>query len=911
MRARFASALGPILALLVPLSLHSQPSDSTARSGALRTGHAVPVPWATAARRPSPVVMDGKLDDQAWAAAQPITEFTQFDPEQGKPATQRTAVRFLYDDAALYVGARMDDNAGLAGIRTQVVRRDASFDSDYFQLVIDGFHDHLSRAFFVVNPSGAKQDQLGIGTSCCDSGWDPIWEVVTKIDSSGWTAEIRIPLSQLRYSGDSVQTWGVQVRRWIQRRNEMDEWSYVPRTEAGGPPRFGHLDGLRLSGGTSNLELLPYVASTAKAMLADPRDPYHAGVKTSIRMGLDLKYLLTSNLTLDATFNPDFGQVEVDPAVVNLSVFEVQFPERRPFFLSGSGVFSYGGFNCFFCSNVSSLSAFYSRRIGRPPSGADLARGQFVDVPDNSAIIGAAKITGRTANGYTIGLLNAVTGRESARFTLADGSRGTQTVEPLTNYFVGRIKKDMMQGNLVIGGIVTSTVRSLDSAFTPRLSDHAEFVGGDWRYTWDNRRYSFMGNAAISSTHGSRQVILQRQLGSARFFQRPDRAIRQPGGFFTDALDSTATVMRGGGLYARVAKDAGNWLWETAVNARTPGFENNDLALLTRTDYVWANANILRQWTKPTRWQRQTSITLGGQQQTNLEGDLTDQQLHTSVNTTTPQFWNVGGFYMWHPELLDERLLRGGASVKRPGTGYLQLNVNTDSRRRLTLSTNPSYSWNDKGGWGSTLNLFARYRPSGKITASFGPSWNDSRSLLQYVTVRNDPTATAFAGKRYVFSSLKQKQLVLETRLSMTFTPTMSFEMFMQPLLASGHFLDFKEFDAPRKGEFSTFGRDRGTLSAQTDSTGLVSRYTIDPDGAGAAAPFSFSNPDFTLRSLRGNAVYRWEFKPGSVLYVAWTHSRTGQDQQGDLSFGRDQQALFSAQPDNVFLVKASWWYAR
>lgn len=905
---RFLLLFSFVVTSFVPARLLAQGPSAP---DSMRVGHTKPVPAVTAVRRASPVALDGRLDDAAWRSAQPVTDFTQFDPEPGKPSTQRTEVRFLYDDDALYVGARMHDTEGRAGIRTQVVRRDANFDSDWFQVVIDAYHDHLSRAFFVVNPSGAKQDQLGIGTSCCDSGWDPVWDAVTSIDSAGWTAELRIPFSQLRYAPDSVQTWGLQVRRWIQRRNEQAEWSFVPRTEAGGPPRFGHLDSLRIAPSARHLELLPYVASVARAVQAAPNDPYHFGTKVAARTGLDLRYLLTPNLTLDATFNPDFGQVEVDPAVVNLSVFEQQFPERRPFFLSGSGVFGYGGFNCYFCSNVSSLNAFYSRRIGRPPSGADLARGQFVDMPDASAIVGAGKITGRTSNGYTLGLLNAVTRREVAHVVRNDGSRGAQVVEPLTNYFVGRLKKDLLQGNLVLGGIVTSTIRDMDSVFTPRLSDHAELVGTDWRYTWDNRRYSFAGNAALTNVHGSPDVILARQFNSARFYQRPDRARRAGGGFFTDALDSTATVMRGAGLYSRVAKEAGNWLWEGAFNMRTPGFENNDLALLTRTDYIWYNANLLRQWTKPTRFQRQSTIIVGGQQQRNFEGDLTDRQLQVYASTTTPQFWNINTFYIWHPALLDERLTRGGPMVERPGTGFVEFDVSTDSRKRISLSTNSGYSWNDKGGWGTTLGVFARYRPSGKLNLSFGPSWNDSRALLQYVTRRADSTATAFGGQRYVFSALKQKQLVLETRMSMTFTPTMSFELFMQPLLASGHFLDFKEFDAPRQGAFSIYGRDRGTVTTVRDTAGRVASYRIDPDGNGVAAPFSFANPDFTLRSLRGNAVFRWEYKPGSVLFVAWTHARAMSDQAGDLDFGRDRSALFAAQPDNVFLVKASWWYAR
>jgi hypothetical protein len=404
----------PLLLLALPLPAAAQNVTLTAAE----RGHTVPVPSAKAARRSAALNLDGKLDDAAWQAATPVTEFTQVDPNEGQPGSQRTEMRFLFDEGALYVGAKMYDTEGRAGVRTSLVRRDASFNSDYMEVVIDGFHDHLGRAFFQVNPSGSKFDMLGIGTSCCDSGWDPIWEAVTRIDDDGWSAEIRIPLSQLRFPNESTQTWGLQLRRWIQRRNELQQWAFWRKNEVGGPPRFGHLEGLEFGEHSGrNLELLPYVAAKTQNLSVPNGDPFNGGNVQSARIGLDLKYNLSSNFTLDATFNPDFGQVEADPAVVNLTAFETSFPEKRPFFIASSGVFGFGGFSCYFCSNVSSLSAFYTRRIGRSPQGADLAygAGTYADVPEATTILGAAKITGRTRNGLTIGVLNAVTNREEAR----------------------------------------------------------------------------------------------------------------------------------------------------------------------------------------------------------------------------------------------------------------------------------------------------------------------------------------------------------------------------------------------------------------------------------------------------------------------------------------------------------------
>ena len=906
---RVLRSLTPFLLLIAVRAPAQGPSQAPAN--AATSGHTVPVPSARAARRSAPISLDGRLDEAAWQAATPVTEFTQIDPNEGQPGSQRTEMRFLFDEGALYVGARMYDTEGRAGVRTSLVRRDASFNSDYMEVVIDGFHDHLGRAFFQVNPSGSKFDMLGIGSSCCDEGWDPIWEAATRIDDDGWSAEIRIPLSQLRFSNAPVQTWGLQLRRWIQRRNELQQWAFWRKNESGGPNRFGHLEGLEFGERSGRqLELLPYVAAKTQNLSVPNGDPFNGGNVQSARLGLDLKYNLSSNFTLDATFNPDFGQVEADPAVVNLTAFETSFPEKRPFFIASSGVFSFGGFSCYFCSNVSSLSAFYTRRIGRSPQGADLAHGAgtYADVPEATTILGAAKITGRTSNGLTIGVLNAVTNRETARVRPESGTDLNQVVEPLTNYFVGRVKKDLMRGNLVLGGIATSVLRDMDPVFEPRLTRHAELIGTDVRYTFKERNYSLTGNFAITNIEGDPAVISARQRAAARYFQRPDR---KPGsdGFFTNQLDANATSMRGGGAYMRLAKDAGNWLWETAVNVRTPGFEANDLAFLTRADYVWYNANIFRSFTKPTAWYRDLALIAGGQEQQNFDGDITDRQLHFFVGMTARNFWNFNTFYLYRPDLLDDRLLRGGPVVEKPGVDVIGMNMNSDSRGRIIFHSFGEYAKNRLGGWGKNIGAGITWRPAPNATLTLGPGWNDSRSMLQYVRRFEDPTNTAFYGARYVLASIDQKQLSLETRLSWTFSPTTSLELFAQPLLASGDYFDFKEYDAPRSGDVSIFGRDRGTITeAPSTSPGAPSNITIDPDGSGPAAPLQFANPDFNFRSLRGNAVFRWEFKPGSVMYVAWAHSRSASLSVGDFRFSRDFSGMFENVPDNVFLVKASFW---
>jgi hypothetical protein len=897
-------------AVAVALTVATLPvqSQGTSAVPTIR-GHAVAVPSARAVPRDGAVLMDGRLDEAAWQRAQPVTSFTQFDPDEGKPSTERTEVRFLFDDDALYVGARMFDADGPKGVTTRLVRRDASMTSDYFQVVIDAYHDHLGRAFFQVNPSGSKFDALGIGASGPDASWDAVWEAETRIDSLGWIAELRIPLSQLRFSRDPGQTWGLQIRRYIHKRNEDTQWSFWGKNESGGPARFGHLEGVRLNRVSRHAELLPYVVSRSKHVRpAMPGDRFNDGSVQNARAGLDMKYLVTSTMQLSATFNPDFGQVEVDPAVVNLSQYETFFQEKRPFFVEGGGVFGFGSLSCYFCSNVSSIETFYSRRIGRAPTGASLAYGanRNVDMPENSTILGAGKLTGRTKNGITVGLMDAYTRRERAEiYDTLTGELSTQTVEPAANYFVGRAKKDFLNGNLIVGAIGTSLTRSLDTVFSKRLTRHAELVGADVVWFMKQRKYSFISQWAMSNVGGDTLAMQSVQRSAARYLQRPDR---EPGAF-----RSAATSLNGLAGYARFAKESGDFLWEGSFNTRTTGYETNDMAFQTRADYRWVNANVYRGWNKPTRWYRSLFTILGAQRSLNWDGDLVDQQYHYMLGGRTKGFWNWDSFVILRPEVLDDRQLRGGPISARPGTGFVQFDLQSDSRKNLSFNVNPGYSWNSEGGWGFSPFAAVRYRPAPNVLVSFSPSYNASSAVQQYVTAVTDPTATAFFGRRYVMSGLNQKTVSFDTRLNVTFSPTMTLELFAQPFIASGHFFDFKEFNAPRSVQKSVYGRDVGTITPTLNAEGRVASYTIDPDSTGPAAAFTIGNPDFNTRSLRGNTVFRWEYRPGSTLFVVWTQSRTGfaPTGVGDFDFGRDREALFSARPDNIFLVKMNFWLAR
>jgi len=531
-----ASALLALLAFATPVRAqtsanlnHSIPDPIRQTSG--DPAHPEPVPIAEAARREGAISIDGRLDEVTWNAATLTAGLRQSQPDEGDPASYPLEVRFLYDDQALYVGATLTQPEGVVAPlarRDQLLDADGnngSFNSlttDKLIVRLDPYHNHLDDVWFEVNPAGVKGDQYN-----GDPSWDPVWEAATQQNPQGWTVEMRIPFSQLRFPQDPEQTWGLQIWRYLDRLNEQDMWSFRLRNAPSGPAFFGHLAGLAMGSQPRQLEVLPYAVTGSRFERAAPGDPYHDGRDMRFSAGADVKYLLTSNLTLDATLNPDFGQVEVDPSVLNLSAFETYYDEKRPFFIAGASAFRFGGMRCMFCNNTSGLSAFYSRRIGRPPqlSGYVDDISAFADLPDNTAILVAAKITGRTQNGYTVGVLNAVTGREDARYAGPAGqTEGTQEVEPLTNYFVGRLKKEFRGGATTFGGIFTSVARRMnDGAVEARLRSHAEAAGVDWHHTWRQRDYSWMGSLLVSNVSGSPEAIARTQESSAHYSPGPVR----------------------------------------------------------------------------------------------------------------------------------------------------------------------------------------------------------------------------------------------------------------------------------------------------------------------------------------------------------------------------------------------------
>ncbi len=905
-------------ATLLLLALFAAPLSAQARAdsaGARETTHAAAHarPTAVAVHRSGLIHLDGHLDEPAWQEASPVTGFTQQEPDEDAAPTQRTLVRFLYDDDALYIGARMKDSRAPGGITARLARRDDDPQSDELQVDLDPYHDRLHHVQFDVDPAGWRGD-----SDDGDDSWDPVWEAATSVDSGGWTAEIRIPFSQLQFSSDSVQTWGLELTRLIHRSQEKDLWSFYRLDQTGGPSFYGTLDGIRLGSAPLHAEILPYVTTRVQRLgTADPSSPFYDPHTANLRFGGSFKYLLNSSFTLSGTVNPDFGQVEVDPAVVNLSAFETYFSEKRPFFVQGSSTFDdFGSPGCHV--NCRGMSLFYSRRIGASPPGAGIAEdaGDFASVPENTTILGAAKLTGRTGGGTTVGVMDAVTGRETARVARPDGEVFHQAVAPLTNDFVGRVKQDLDGGNLVVGGLFTSVDRKLsDRALADLLPGSAKVGGADVRYYWDQHNYSFYASVAASHVTGDSAAILGLQQSSARYYQRPDRTTTGDG-LFSASYRPGATALNGYAFRMRLDREGGAWIGDVNAAAVSPGFEDNDLGFQTQADFLWLNGSLIRNLTTPTGWYRSLLFGGGIERYWNYDGDITRTTGTGAVIWQLLDYWQIKVVYERIFSGIDPRATRGGPVVRVPGIHFGSLELTSDPRRAVTFDVTGNLSHRDDGGYEHSIDLSATWRPSPNLSVSLGPTWDHTVVSDQYVTTVADPTAASWYGNRYVFSHLDERQLALETRLNVTFTPDLTFELYLQPLLASARFYDFEEFAAPRRENKLVYGRDIGTIAATRSGGGaaggsgasMVTGYTIDPDGSGPAPSFQIDNPNFDRRSLRGTAVLRWQWRPGSTAYLVWTQTRGGSAPFGNMSLGRDLNALGNLPPDNTFELKFTYW---
>ena len=856
-------ALCAPLLVVLPLAravAQKPPTASTLAPPSASRDSAAVVPIAHAMRTRDVLRIDGRLDEPAWAKAPVTDRFTQIDPTEGAPASQRTEVRVLYDDDALYVGVRLHDDGP---ITLRLGRRDMPLgDSDWFGLMIDSYHDHRTAFGFDVNPAGVKRDEVKT-IDDDDNSWDAVWDVATSVDAGGWTAEYRVPFSQLRFARDRIQTWGVQFERIIGRTHEYAVSTFIPKSVQGGVPRYGHLDGLEGLSSGKRLELLPYTVSRAEYI--DPGlDPYRTRHEYAASAGLDMRYRVASNLTLNATFNPDFGQVEVDPAVVNLGVYETFFEEKRPFFLEGNEIFDFG------LGGTSGGQLFYTRRIGRAPTlGLPTLES---DAPPTTTILGAGKLSGKVG-GWSVGSLAAVTDRETGRYRDASGLDRKMVIEPLSSYFVGRARRESNGGRSILGGVLTLTHRALgDDLLASVFRSDALAAGVDFRHEWANRSWVISGDAEGSRVAGTAASIVAVETAPNHYFQRPDATHLE--------VDPNATSLTGYSTNVALEKQGGeHWRGQLAGALTSPGYEVNDLGFSYRTDRRDAQLGVQYYQNRPGTWLRRWNASLIGRSEHNYAGEPIYNFADLSLFGETPGYWSGRLRLRRTFRSYDDRLTRGGPIAVRPAVTDLTYNVSTDARKSVSGSTGGFLERGALDAWLANVVASVTVRPSSRWNLTVGPTLTRALYPAQYVTTVVDPAFTPTYGRRYVFAPLDQTELGIEARLNVTFTPRLSLETYTQPLISSGNYGDARQLAAARTYDFVPY-------------TGTV------PDR------------DFNIRSLRGNAVLRWEWRAGSTLYVAWQQQRFSFDPTGDFDLGRDRRALFGTIPDNILLVKINYWFS-
>ncbi len=874
---------------LVLFALSAAPSAAAADGTVSPPAGARTSRVAIATRVDAPVAIDGVLDEAAWAAAPLHGDFWQREPHQGAAPAFLTEFRVLYDGGAIYVGVRaFDPDPGR--IRGLLTRRDLDSASDWVAVKVDSYHDRRTAFGFSVNPAGVQRDVLHFNDVEQDPGWDAVWEVGTQVDERGWVAEFRIPYNQLRFSADDRQAWGLQVLRRVARTQELSAWSPWPREATQEVSLYGTLTGLSDIRPRARIELLPYLLAGARLYRSEPGDELNDGADFIGNAGADVKVGLGSNFTLSGTVNPDFGQVEADPSEVNLTARETFFVEKRPFFLEWTDIFRYSLATGNGEDSVETL--FYTRRIGAAPHGE--AIGDHVRAPDTTTIYGAAKLSGKTAGGWSVGLLDAVTGQEVAKVAV-DGSEDYDrvVVEPFSNYAVGRVKKDLREGRTTIGAAATAVNRSLSGvnldfmhreAYAGAVEMAHRFAGDEW-----NADLRLIG----SNVRGSPEALAVTQQASQRYYQRPDATHVE--------LDPDRTSLSGGAAIWSIGKmSGGHWRYAVGGDLRTPGFEVNDLGFLFQSDVIqqWGwlgfreeqSGRLVRVW--------QVDANLLGTW--NWAPDYLTSTTSLSTSVDFNNYWGVATGVSLSHNYLDWTYLRGGPMVRRDPSYNPWLDAWSDPRK-VVHGTASVYNFHVPGsgsyGGGASASVFVQARSN--LDLGLGPSVSYVVDDNLYLAAVDD----AAGDTHHVLAHIEQVTTALTVRASYTYSPTLSLQLYAQPFVSAGAYSEYKEAVSPRADDYD----DRYHIYSDAELQVMDRIGTVDAGGDGAA-DFSFPLGDFSFRELRSNVVMRWEYRPGSALFFIWSHGRTSLGPEGRFGFGDDLGELADEPGEHVLLAKLNYW---
>ena len=834
--------------------------------------------------------IDGRLDDEAWAAAPVLSDFVQKDPVQGAPPTDRTEVRFLYDDDALYVAARMHA-ADPASIQAPVTRRDEGYQAEHLLISLDTYHDRRTAYTFGVTASGQRLDWYHAtdNEDSRDMSFNPVWRAEARVDTAGWTAEMRIPFSQLRFNDLPAQVWGINLDRWIPSREEDDYWVVIPRGTQAWASRFGDLEGIGGVRPARRIELMPYVAAEGTRFgTIDPDNPLVEQRSGAMRVGGDARIGLGSSLTLEATLNPDFGQVEADPAEVNLSAFETFFPERRPFFTEGQRYL------------VSpNAGYFYSRRIGA--ASRVRVNADYVDYPRASTILGAAKLTGRTQRGLSVGALAALTDAAEARYVDEDGEIRRAGVAPRTGWGVVRAVQEFGPATSTAGVSLTALRRDTEpggliTSFLPRSAISG---GADWNLRFRGGDYEVRGFAGASVVEGDTAAIRRVQTAPAHYFQRPDRDYA--------VLDPTRGTLAGYTAGIGIERNnARHWLWEARASAISPGFDVNESGRMFVADFVTADGEVTYRETTPRGPYRRYSFTARTQNGFDYQGIRRHGVVNGEANVTWSNYWQSSIEARTELRRYDASATRGGPRLGLGRTWEIEADLENRGSARFRWGGGVGIGGDEQGGrgWGIGGGIGATPGPNWQVSVE--PRYEREREARQYVA--NLPGGpAAMLGRRYLFSSIDRSTLAAPVRLAYTMSPDLSLELYAEPFAASGRYHRFGEVPRPRSFELDLYGEDGPIRSCGPDDRAPCSPgshlFTATEDGE----PDRVAR-DFNVRSFRSNAVMRWEWRPGSTLYLVWQQDRSSSLHSGDYVGPGALGDAFGAPGNNFLAMKVTYW---
>ncbi|MEB8345798.1 DUF5916 domain-containing protein [Flavobacteriaceae bacterium KMM 6898] len=830
--------------------------------------------------------VDGLLDDAAWNETEWAGDFVEWRPDENTPPTFSTSFKIVYDAKNLYIGIQAFDKAP-DSIEKRLSRRDG-FQGDIVEVNIDSYLDKRTGFSFSVSAAGVKGDEfISDNGNNWDSSWNPIWYTKTNIDGEGWTAEMKIPFSQLRFGKSHEQIWGLQVQRILFRKEERSVWQRVPRDAPGWVSEFGELRGLIDIEPQRQLEIQPFTVVKLDTYPKEAGNPFRDGSDTKLNGGIDAKIGISNNLTLDLTINPDFGQVEADPGAIALDGFQIFFEEQRPFFVENKNIFDYR-----FANNQDNV--FYSRRIGRSPQGSPSVNdGEFVDQPNNTTILGAAKFSGKTKNGWSLGVLESVTGKMFAEIN-NNGQEREELVEPLTNYLVARVQKDFNERNSYIGGIFTSTNRDLE----PSLSflRQAAYSGGvDFKHSWKERKYFVEGNMVASHVMGSEESIRATQESITHLFQRVDADHVEVDGDRT-SLSGTGGRLEGG------KAGGGHWLYNTGMSWKSPELELNDIGFLRQADEIRQYSSVSWRTLKPLEKFRNIYIGAGQLSTYDFEGNFNRMQYDLNTEFIFKNNWFAEFGAAHKPRIFINTFLRGGPRWRFSEENYAYLFFGSDRRKKLSFVLGHVNSQAKQDNF-SLIRFVARlnYQPFNALSINLESELETNPNKTQYVT------ETTFGGvPRYITANIDQDTWATTLRVNYTINPNLSIQYYGQPFISRGRYTNFNYVNNPIAKDLG----ERITLYGPNQISKDNDIYNVDEDSNGSV-DYTIGDPDFSFVQFRSNLVLRWEYIPGSEIFLVWSQGVTGLgDPRETLSRSLDRQIL-NEKLDNTFLIKATYRFAK